>query len=74
MGTYSSPGSAMQTIILVILILLLLMAAGVIGRRSARLRLVLLGLVLALLVLAVIGFVRDEQAVGPGVAPIIQAP
>ena len=42
--------------------------------RSARLRLVLIVLTIGLLILAVIGFVRDEQAVGPGVAPIIQAP
>ncbi|SCW31215.1 hypothetical protein [Ancylobacter rudongensis] len=64
----------MQTIILVILILLLLIAIGVVGRRSTPVRLILVALVLALVVLAAIGFVRDEQAVGPGVAPIIEAP
>lgn len=64
----------MQTLLIVILILVVLSAFGVLRARSARLRLVLIVLTIGLLILAVIGFVRDEQAVGPGVAPIIQAP
>lgn len=64
----------MQTLLIVILILVLLSAFGVLRARSARLRMVLIVLTIGLLILAVIGFVRDEQAVGPGVAPIIQAP
>ncbi|MPT22697.1 MAG: hypothetical protein E2577_06580 [Starkeya sp.] len=64
----------MQTLLIVILILVLLSAFGVFRARSARLRMVLIVLTIGLLILAVIGFVRDEQAVGPGVAPIIQAP
>ena len=64
----------MQTLLIVILILVVLSAFGVFRARSSRLRLVLIVLTIGLLILAVIGFVRDEQAVGPGVTPIIQAP
>lgn len=64
----------MQTLLIVLLILVLLMAFGVVRARSGRLRLVLIVLAVGLLILAVIGFVRDEQAVGPGVAPIIETP
>lgn len=64
----------MQTLLIVILILVVLSAFGVFRVHSARLRLVLIVLTIGLLILAIVGFMRDEQAVGPGVAPIIQEP
>lgn len=63
----------MLTILLLILIILLL-GGGLYGRRTHGPKALLLALVLALLVLAVIWTVRDEQAVGPGVPPIMQNP
>lgn len=60
----------MLTILLLILVIVLL-GGGYYGHRSYGLRGLLGALVLALLVLAVIGFVSDERAVGPGVPPII---
>ncbi|WGD32057.1 hypothetical protein AncyloWKF20_09650 [Ancylobacter sp. WKF20] len=64
----------MQTLIIVILILVLLAGTGFFGHRTGGVRGLIIALVIALLVLAVIGFVSDEFAVGPGVAPIMQAP
>ena len=59
----------MLTVILLILIIVLL-GGGAYGYRTHGMRAVLL----ALIILAVIGFVRDEAAVGPGVPSIIDAP
>lgn len=64
----------MQTLIIVILILVLLAGTGFFGHRTGGVRGLILALVVALLVLAIIGFVSDEFAVGPGVAPIMQEP
>ncbi|QFR32980.1 hypothetical protein [Ancylobacter sp. TS-1] len=64
----------MQTLIVVILILLVLSITGFFGHRAGGVRGLIIGLVIALLVLAVIGFVSDERAVGPGVAPIMAPP
>lgn len=64
----------MQTLIIIILILVLLAGTGFFGHRTGGVRGLIIALVIALLVLAVIGFVSDEFAVGPGVAPIMQAP
>ncbi|MBS9478510.1 hypothetical protein [Ancylobacter radicis] len=64
----------MQTLIIVILILVLLAGSGFFGHRTGGVRGLIIALVIALLVLAVIGFVSDEFAVGPGVAPIMQEP
>lgn len=61
----------MVTIIVLILVILLL-GGGFYGHRSYGLRGVLVVLVIALLVLAVFGFISDEIAVGPGVAPIMK--
>lgn len=63
----------MLTVILLILIIVLL-GGGAYGYRTHGMRAVLLALVLVLIILAVIGFVRDEAAVGPGVPSIIDAP
>ncbi|CAA0097246.1 Uncharacterised protein [Starkeya nomas] len=62
----------MQTIILIILVLLLLIATGFISHRAYGVRGALAVLVVALIVLAIVGFISDEAAVGPGVPPIIQ--
>jgi hypothetical protein len=64
----------MQTLIIVILILVLLAGTGFFGHRTGGVRGLIIALGIALLVLAVIGFVSDEFAVGPGVAPIMQGP
>ena len=64
----------MQTLIIVILILVLLSATGYLGHHTNGVRGVIIALVIALLILAVVGFVSDEFAVGPGVAPIMQGP
>lgn len=64
----------MQTLIIVILILVLLSGTGYLGHRTHGVRGLIIALVIALLVLAVIGFVSDEFAVGPGVAPIMEGP
>ncbi|QIB33981.1 hypothetical protein [Ancylobacter pratisalsi] len=61
----------MLTIIVLILIVVLL-GGGFYGHRAYGVRGLLVVLVIALLVLAVVGFVSDEIAVGPGVAPIMQ--
>lgn len=68
----------MLTIILIILIIVLL-GGGAYGYRRNGLqgngvRAILIALVLALIILAVVGFVRDEAAVGPGVPAIMDAP
>lgn len=62
----------MLTIIILILIVVLLGGGGFYGHRAYGMRGLLVVLVIALLVLAVVGFVSDEIAVGPGVAPIMQ--
>ncbi|MCS0494780.1 hypothetical protein NVS89_06690 [Ancylobacter sp. MQZ15Z-1] len=64
----------MQTLLIVILILLLLGGGGFFGHRAYGMRGLLIVLVIMLLILAVIGFVSDEFAVGPGVAPIMTPP
>lgn len=64
----------MQTLIVVILILLLLSLTGFFGHRAGGVRGLIVALVIALMILAVIGFVSDERAVGPGVAPISTPP
>ncbi|MBB3771781.1 MULTISPECIES: hypothetical protein [Ancylobacter] len=64
----------MQTLIIIILILVLLTATGYFGHRANGVRGVIIALVIALLVLAVVGFFSDEFAIGPGVAPIMEAP
>ncbi len=64
----------MQTLIIVILVLILLVGGGFFGHRAGGVRGLIIALVIALLVLAVIGFISDEAAVGPGVAPIMQGP
>lgn len=64
----------MQTLIIVILILVLLAGTGYLGHRANGVRGIIVALAIALLILAVIGFVSDEFAVGPGVPPIMQGP
>lgn len=64
----------MQTLIIVILILVLLAGTGYFGHRTDGVRGIIVALAVALLILAVIGFVSDELAVGPGVPPIMQGP
>lgn len=62
----------MQTLIVIILVLVLLAGTGYFGHRTHGVRGLIFALVIALIVLAIIGFVSDEFAVGPGVAPIMQ--
>lgn len=62
----------MQTLIVIILILVLLTGTGYFGHRTNGVRGLIIALVIALMVLAVIGFVSDEIIVGPGVPPIIE--
>ncbi|MCK0209621.1 hypothetical protein MWN33_16435 [Starkeya koreensis] len=64
----------MQTLIVVILILVVLSITGFFGHRAGGVRGIIVALVIALLILAVVGFVSDEWAVGPGVAPISTPP
>lgn len=64
----------MQTLIIIILVLVLLVGTGFIGHRARGVRGLIIGLVIALVVLAVVGFISDEFAVGPGVAPIMESP